>query len=174
MRHWLVFRHLPPRLQMDWFQLSMYVQGGFCAQLSLSWWWLVRICLQDFPKWERWLLLVKTISFPQYHFLNFNLILPPFFFCQGSYSPAVGLFRRFPKLLFPGRAPSGTPVSAGCFVLAQLSLQLCGELIQLQNNPAQKCHAVAPECETSASGFARGVGWVVMGAFGCWEHSESS
>lgn len=174
MRHWLVFRHLPPRLQMDWFQLSMYVQGGFCAQLSLSWWWLVRICLQDFPKWERWLLLVKTISFPQYHFLNFNLILPPFFFCQGSYSPAVGLFRRFPKLLFPGRAPSGTPVSAGCFVLAQLSLQLCGELIQLQNNPAQKCDAVAPECETSASGLGRGVGWVVMGAFGCWEHSESS
>lgn len=99
---------LTPRLQMDWFQLSMYVQGGFSAQLSLSWLWLVRICLQDFPKWERWLLLVRTISFPQYHFLNSNLILPPFFFDKAAIPQLLDCFggsQTFCSLGVPQVAP---------------------------------------------------------------------
>lgn len=70
------------------------------------------------------------------------------------------LFQRFPNLLlFSGCVFSGIPhllVAALCFVLAQLNVQLCGELIQLKNNPAEKSDAIAPECETSASHFARG------------------
>lgn len=42
-------------------------------------------------------------------------------------------------------------------MLAQLNVQLCGDLIQLKNNTAEKSDAVAPECETSASGFAEEV-----------------
>lgn len=36
-------------------------------------------------------------------------------------------------------------------------MQLCGELIQLKNNTAEKSDAVAPECEISALGFAEEV-----------------
>lgn len=59
-------------------------------------------------------------------------------------------------------------------VLAQLSLQLCGELIQLKITLHKNAVQLPQNVKPQPWGFAGGGGWVVMEAFGCWEHSEFS
>lgn len=59
-------------------QLSKYDQACFCVQLLFSWSLLVRLWLQDFPRWKRLLLTVKTVLFPQ----NSNLIPSSFLIRQ--------------------------------------------------------------------------------------------
>lgn len=91
---------------------------------------------------------------------------PPFFFFlnEAAIPQLFHCFRGFQAPCSLGVslvAPPRLLVAALCFVLAQLNVQLCGELIQLKNNLAEKSDATAPECETSASGFARG-GWRVV------------
>lgn len=82
-----------------------------------------------------------------------------FFFNEAAIPQLFDCFRGFQTPCSLGVslvAPPHLLVAALCFVLAQLNMQLCGELIQLKNNLAEKSDAIAPECEISASGFARG------------------
>lgn len=67
---------------MDWFQLSMYVQGGFCAQLSLSWWWLVRICLQKNEN-------IDSSWWKLFHFLSIIFLTLIWFFLLSFFAKAA-------------------------------------------------------------------------------------
>lgn len=83
----------------------------------------------------------KIFCFRSGIFLTVIRCLPPFFFLKwDGYSPASWLFQRFPTPCSLGMSSAAPPACLLllCFMLAQLNVQLCGELIQLKNNLAEK------------------------------------